>query len=206
MNHELYLFGSVVRGEVHASSDVDMLVLQSDRASRSSYPPGWSVYHPETIEQYFREGRLFAWHLHLEAKCIYSESPVNFLTQLGQPAPYVEAKRDVADLTQLLKQSLDALRAGSDSEIYELGICYTALRDIAMSASWHFLGMPNFSRRAPQMLPLRVPIGDELFDYVMAARHASIRGQDVEPPNVGIISSVLAAPLLKWADDLYKEL
>ncbi len=67
MSHEIYIFGSAVRGEISRTSDIDVLVIPM-KGERTEYPTSWSVYSPEIIESYFRDGRLFAWHLHLEAK------------------------------------------------------------------------------------------------------------------------------------------
>ena len=52
MNHDIYLFGSAVRGEVDETSDADVLVVpfgpKSDR-----YPDEWSVYSPQVLDSIF---------------------------------------------------------------------------------------------------------------------------------------------------------
>ena len=73
MTHEIYIFGSMTRGEVSPSSDADVLVIQDD-SNQSLFPPSWSVYSKKTIETYFSTGRLFAWHLHFEAVRVYPKS------------------------------------------------------------------------------------------------------------------------------------
>ena len=77
MTHEIYIFGSMARGEVSPSSDTDVLVIQ-DSSDQNSFPPSWSVYSMKTIETYFAAGRLFAWHLHLEAVRVYPRSGAGF--------------------------------------------------------------------------------------------------------------------------------
>ena len=202
MSHDIYIFGSVVRGEVSGTSDIDVLVIPTSEPVSFAYPPSWSVYQQETIAAYFREGRLFAWHLHLESRCVYSAGPSNWLQSLGRPAPYLTAREDVSNLSSLLSDSLAQLRKGTDSAIYELGICYTALRDIAMAASWQALGAPSFSRYAPYRLPKPIPLDLAVYESAMLARHFSTRGG----PRPGSIEStaaaVLDAQLIGWAHTL----
>ena len=118
MTHEIYIFGSMTRGEVSASSDADVLVIQ-DNCNQNSFPPSWSVYSRNTIETYFSAGRLFAWHLHLEAVRVYPRSGLGFLAQLGEPAPYASMAEDLADLRLLLHDAVLELRGDSPSPIYE---------------------------------------------------------------------------------------
>src|SRR6185369_12954769 len=141
MNHEIYLFGSIVRGEICPTSDVDVLVVPFS-TERSQYPSNWSIYSPDVIREYFRQGRLFAWHLYLEAKCIFSRNETPFLNALGTPEPYSTMAQDIDDLEKLLMEAIHQLDSGTKSVVYELGIAYTAIRDIAMSASWSLSGAP----------------------------------------------------------------
>jgi len=202
MSHDIFIFGSLVRGEVSRTSDSDVLVIPVDDAHRDAYPAAWSVYHRGTMKSYFDDGRLFAWHLHLESRCVFSAGPENWLQTIGTPAPYRTAKSDVDSLTEILETSLIELRNGSNSEIYELGICYTALRDIAMSASWRMLGLPSFSRDAPFMLPDPVPLSRAAYARAMNARHYSTRGGAV-PEAVGeTVKLMLDAPLIVWAQTI----
>jgi hypothetical protein len=198
MNHDIFIFGSLVRGEVSSTSDSDVLVIPVDAALRDAYPANWSVYQRGTIRSYFDEGRLFAWHLHLEARCVFSAGPKNWLQVVGTPAPYQGAKDDVLSLTELLSDSLEALRHGTNSEIYELGICYTALRDIAMSASWRQMGKPSFSRDAPYMLPVPVPVSRDAYVRAMGARHYSTRGGPLPQAVEETVREMLEAPLVDW--------
>lgn len=199
MSHDIFVFGSLVRGEVSKTSDCDVLVIPVDGAHRDAYPASWSVYQRPTMKRYFDDGRLFAWHLHLEAQCLFSAGSENWLQVIGPPAPYRMAKGDVDSLTEILETSLCELRDGSNSPIYELGICYTALRDIAMSASWRLMGHPNFSRNAPFMLPVPVPLSRDTYARAMDARHYSTRG-GATPDAVGeTVKAMLDAPLTVWA-------
>lgn len=203
MSHDIYIFGSAVRGEVGQSSDIDVLVIPTDAVSPNVYPASWSIYSRDTIRSYYKEGRLFAWHLHLESHCIYKADSKHWLETLGRPADYKTARQDVANLTELLRDSLLELQRGTESTIYELGICYTALRDIAMSASWHLTGRPCFSRQAPFMLPgASIPVRRDVYEQAMMARHFSMRGSSIPDTLEDTKAELINAPLLEWARNL----
>jgi Nucleotidyltransferase domain len=206
MSHELYAFGSLVRGDVTPSSDVDILVVPLDFAEPHRYPPGWSVYTRRTMLEYFQDGRLFAWHLHLESRCLFSPMEVPWLATLGKPAPYKTAREDVEQLGRLLAESLSEIRHASDSLVYELGLAYTAIRDIAMSASWAVAGRPNFSRNAPFELPGPCPLDCAAYRVAMAARHASTRGTVIPDGIERAAESLTAAPLDVWVTELQRQL
>jgi Nucleotidyltransferase domain len=202
MSHEIYIFGSATRGEVSSTSDVDVLVIPRGSEPRENFPAAWSVYSTQTVESYYRTGRLFGWHLHLEAKCIFSHERRNFLDSLGPPAPYTTYRDDVSDLEAILAESLTQIRNGTNSLVYELGLVYTAVRDIAMSASWRMLAAPDFSREAPFRLPLAFPLSKVDYQVAMLARHSSTRGSDVEIDADSAAGAVLAAPLIRWVDEI----
>lgn len=202
MKQEIYIFGSAVRGEVSPTSDTDVLVIQ-DKPTPEAFPNSWSVYSKRTIEDYYQEGRLFAWHLHLEAVEIFPREGRNFLNRLGPPSVYMKIAEDFEDLRLLLQDSLSELAAGSESPIFELGIAYTAIRDMAMAASWHLLPKPTFGRYAPYELPVYCPIPREVYDIAMLARHASTRGF-AEPTEYDAAIDYFRAPaVLEWVKLLW---
>lgn len=201
MNHELYVFGSVARGEVCPTSDIDILVLPF-ASDRSLFPVDWSIYSPELVLEYFRKGRLFAWHLHLEARCIFSPNETSFLDALGAPAPYSTMTQDIDDLDKLLIEAIDEIGSGTNSLVYELGIAYTAIRDIAMSASWALLGAPCFSRRAPYELPVPCPLPLIAYEDAMLARHSSTRGVEISIDLERTAQEVVRAPWKQWVASL----
>lgn len=199
MSYEIYAFGSVTRGDVSPTSDVDILVLD-DIPSSSCFPHDWSIYSKATVSKYYDAGRLFAWHLHLEAVLLYSAGGGGFLAKLGTPSRYATAADDIADLRVLLCSSINELRRGSPSQVYELGLVYTALRDVAMSASWQMLGRPSFSRYAPYEITPPCPLPRPAYETAMKARHASTRGAP-HPADCHIAAgAVLASRLLEWLD------
>lgn len=201
MTHDLYIFGSATRGEVSPTSDIDVLVVPLGNG-QSEYPAAWSVYSPAIIQSYFNSGRLFAWHLHLEAKCIYSANSTPYLSSLGVPAQYSTAGEDIDDLECMLRESLSEIRSRTSNLVYELGIAYTAIRDMAMAASWALLGRPCFSRDAPFLLPIPCPISKKAYKGTMLARHSSTRGSDHNIETEDIAEELLAAPLLSWVREI----
>lgn len=201
MSHEIYVFGSITRGDVTPTSDIDVLVVPLSE-DRSRFPAGWSIYSPSLIEEYFRKGRLFAWHLHSEARCIYSPNAKPFLDTLGQPASYSTMEKDLDELESLLSEALAEIRAKTNSLVYELGIAYTAIRDIAMSASWALLDQPCFSRNAPYLLPIQCPVPATAYHGAMLARHSSTRGFDVDFDLDEISQELERAPLVNWVQSL----
>ena len=201
MSHEIYVFGSICRGESTPTSDADVLVVPFE-AESSQFPQHWSVYSPELLSEYFKNGRLFAWHLHLEAKCVFSPRSVSFLTSLGPPAPYSTISDDIDDLEALLNDARNELAAGTENVIYELGIVYTAIRDLAMSASWSLLESPCFAADAPYRLPVNPPLPRATYHQSMLARHASTRGTQLSFDPANAASVVTKSPLESWVASL----
>jgi hypothetical protein len=206
MKHDIYVFGSLTRGEVSSTSDVDILVITPELLEHDYYPNTWSIYSTDTIEAYYRTGRLFAWHLHLESKCIFASGDASFLELLGRPAPYTTCREDIADLEIILNDSLTEIRSGTNSLMYELGLVHTAVRDIAMSASWHLQPAPSFSRNAPFMLPIECPLTSQTYNAMMLARHSSTRGVPAEFDAEATAEAVVSAPLAQWIDKIRRAL
>lgn len=201
MNHDIYIFGSTCRGEFHASSDIDVLLIPFEYKDLE-HPDDWSVYSPELIKEYYSLGRLFAWHLHLEAKCIFYSQQKPFLIELGSPAPYSTMSNDINDLEILLQQALNELKVNTPNIIYELGIVYTALRDLAMSASWVLLKKPCFSSRAPYEIPIKLPLKYRTYQQIMLARHSSTRGVEVSYDLDSVVNEIINAPFSDWINSL----
>lgn len=197
MSHEIYVFGSICRGESTPTSDVDVLAIPFE-PSESTFPQSWSVYSPQLLSQYFKDGRLFAWHLYLESKCIFSQRAEPFLSTLGCPAQYSSMLNDIEDLEELLNEAMGELAAGTESVVYELGIVYTALRDLAMAASWSLLGSPCFSADAPFRLPIAPPLPRAAYHQIMLARHASTRGIKLDFDPIGTADVIMKTSLTSW--------
>src|ERR1041385_3125317 len=206
MKHELYIFGSATRGEVTQTSDLDVLVVPLNGQGRMSYPFGWSCYKESSLRRMHSEGRLFAWHLFLDSLCVYSDRSTPLIKELGPPAQYGTAHKDITDLAALLNVSLSELSAGTPNQVYELGIVHTCLRDIAMSASWHLLHRPTYSQMAPYALELDFPLAEADYRCLMLARHASTRGVEAAWKDETLANRVLASDLTGWVAEIEAQL
>src|SRR5216683_206867 len=190
-----YIFGSVGRGEQDSLSDLDVLAVVKTGAGRipeslvishipkefKSLKPSISWYGSDRLQEMFRNGELFAWHLHREAIPLFD--PDRFLSQLGKPSAYQEFVADVASFHKVLTGIPSQIAANEYNAVYEAGLVYVCLRNIAMSASWILCDAPDFSRYSPFKLSeiAACPISIEEFELTMACRMASQRGQ--EPPS-----------------------
>lgn len=200
MKNDVYIFGSVARGEVERNSDVDVLLITREKDTRREFPETWSVYTEDVIGNYYASGRLFAWHLHLEAKCVFSERDIPFLSALGEPSPYENHKEDFESLKSLLLESLNELREGTQSTIFEIGLVYTALRDIATIASTKILKSPCFSRYSPFLIPINFPLAKDTYNLAIEARLLATRNFHTGKNLDGIKKELIAAPLKEWVN------
>jgi len=203
MNYELYIFGSAARGEVATNSDIDVLVITVQVEKKSTFPNSWSVYSKKSIEKLFAQAKLFACHLHLDAKCIYSSESTNFLEQLGEPAQYKDLIGDFCNLSELLDDSLSEMKI-TNSEVFEIGLIYTALRDIAMVASTVLCDRPCFSRYSPYKIPLEIPLSQDLYESMIEARLTSTRGLEFTGDTNRIINEVVSSDTKFWVQELKK--
>ncbi|WP_372485746.1 nucleotidyltransferase domain-containing protein [Stenotrophomonas sepilia] len=199
MNASIHIFGSITRGEAALDSDVDVLVVSDAKIVAGCYPAEWSVYRTDVLREKFIRGDLFAWHLALDARCVYAPDGQGHVKKFGLPSPYVRVREDISLFRAMLETSLGELRGGSSSRVFELGICHTALRDIAMSASYHLFERPNFSRYSPFHMPVEIGVSREAYEISVKARHASTRGATSPDDIEFAISEFLDADLIRWA-------
>ena len=203
MRYEIYIFGSAVRGEVAKNSDVDVLVITDQVEEKLTFPESWSIYSKKSIEKLFSQGKLFAWHLFLDAKCIHSSEPTNFLEQLENPTQYKDLMEDFFALSKLLDDSLNELKR-TNSEVFEIGLIYTVLRDIAMVASTALCDRPCFSRYSPYKIPLKISLPKGLYESMIEARLTSTRGLEFTGNVKKIIDELLSSDVKSWVQELKK--
>jgi len=209
----VYIFGSVARGERDALSDLDLLAIVADGRGKVPedvvlryVPPqlremeaSISWYGGNRLAEMFRNGELFAWHLHQETKPIFEREQV--IAALGKPAPYSGACEDVASFEKILRAIPHQLITSPKNAVYELGLVYVCLRNICMAASAVLCGRPDFSRYSPFALGgmLPIPLSRNEYETAMACRMAGQRGimppLDVTPAKVTDIYDRLALGL-----------
>jgi hypothetical protein len=190
------LFGSHARGDAENSSDLDFLcildtVTNKKKAAASSliyaaYGKSVSItfYGRNRFGDMFKEGHLFAWHIFKESCFLPGFTDQDWIAQLGAPLPYTDAIQDVRDLVEIMTSIPWNLEKCPANTIYEAGLFYLCLRNIAISLSWHSPTGLNFSRFAPFCLtdPLVVvPLSLNRYHMYLQCRLASTRGLAVEP-------------------------
>ena len=179
---ELYLFGSVITGDVDSGSDVDVLVVIDDLKNRENYPDAWSVYSRQRIEELFRAGTLFSWHLYLDAILIYPSTSLGLIQSIGEPSEYTSYIVEVEQLVKLARNSVEEIESCTKSWIYEYGLLYVAARDIAMASFKKLNDRFVFSRFAPFELKRNIfPFTKKEYEYLMQCRRATTRGLKVIP-------------------------
>ncbi|MFJ3116070.1 nucleotidyltransferase domain-containing protein [Pseudomonas protegens] len=175
MMAHIYAFGSVCRGEVTPESDVDLLAVTqgSDQRFNSDL---YSVYSYARLAEIWSEGSPFAWHLSLESKLLYSPDHSDFLHELGAPATYTSAARDCQKFFALFAGSSSALRATTNSPVFELSTIFLAMRNFATCYS---LGTesPDFSRHSALRLGANsLVLSSDVFGVLERARLVCTRG------------------------------
>ena len=212
----VYVFGSIARGDRDDRSDLDLLAVVTDGHGKVSenevlnlipetfldLEPSISWYGRNRLKQMFRNGELFAWHLHAESIPLMERESV--IASIGQPAPYKGALEDVVSFKNILSEIPDQIAIAPENAMYELGLMYVCLRNICMAASSVLCGRPDFSRYSPFNLNrfMPVPISRTKYDLAMACRMAGQRGFDppsgISPDCVGEIHLTL----LPWLSAL----
>jgi len=129
----------------------------------------------------YRNGELFAWHLHNETAPLYD--PTGFLCSLGRPAAYKDCLADVDSFCSILSGIPAQVTLNECNATYEAGLVYVCLRNIAMAASWVLCEKPDFSRYSAFALSgiFPCPISVQEFECAMHCRMAGQRGQN--PPS-----------------------
>jgi len=211
-----YIFGSVGRGQQDAMSDLDILAVVENGGGRVAdgavvatvtaefkcLKPSIAWYGGNRLRKMFEDGELFAWHLFNETIPIFD--PKGFLEKLGRPSEYREYIPDMLSFRKVITGIPLQLALNESNAVYEAGLFYVCLRNIAMSASWVLCSAPDFSRYSPFNLSgFRVcPISISDYERTMACRLAGQRGQ--LPPTGIDRTFVLSAfnSVYPWIQDL----
>ena len=171
----IYAFGSICRGDVTPESDVDLLAITKGHDQRFS-PDLYSVYSYTRLAEIWRDGSPFAWHLFLESRLLFSFDGSDYLRELGPPATYQAAVRDCQKFFALFEGSANALRAGTNSPVFELSTVFLAIRNFATCYSLG-AGRPEFSRHSALSLGTKsLSVSIEDFEILERARILCTRG------------------------------
>ncbi len=176
MTWHVYAFGSVCRSDFERRSDIDMLAI-TDTASERFDPLDFSVYPYEAIRKMWKQGSPFAWHLATESRLVYAGDQQCFLSSLGQPSAYLEAKKDCEAFRLIASDATSRLVSGSSSDAFELSLMYLSARNFATCYALGCLGKHFFGPSSAYKLGVKsLPLGVKYYETLRRCRLLSTRG------------------------------
>ncbi|WP_315716652.1 MULTISPECIES: nucleotidyltransferase domain-containing protein [unclassified Bradyrhizobium] len=198
----IYVFGSLCRGEISPGSDVDLLAITTggtNELSRSMF----SIYSHSKVKRIWNEGNPFAWHLHLEAKMVYSRDGSDFVQALGTPASYTKAIDDCERFLAIFRQSRSSVASDRSSIVFDLSAAFLGLRNFC-SCYMLGLGVPDFSRGvALRLMGDMPPVDLAHYRILERARLLSTRGHGAPLAATEEDRALEALPLLEnWMAEL----
>jgi len=180
MSHYIYLFGSICRGEISADSDIDLLAIVDGVDSRFD-PSIYSVYSRRRLDQIWRDGNPFAWHLSKESRLVFSYDGKDVLKELGEPSRYNNAATDCEKFHRLFKEAFGSFTASRDTMVFDLSAMFLAIRNFATCYLLGVQGQACFSKdSALRMGQDSVPLAPDAFDLLLRARHLSTRAKGAQ--------------------------
>jgi len=161
-----------------------------------------SIYSKAHLQELFKRGHLFAWHLWRESTPIGGELP-GLIEDIGPPSLNTDAAAEIRDLRSLFQYIVESPSEGAS--VYDAGILYVVVRNVGTSATW-FFGEKNldFSRYSPWALEAlggpEPPVAREDYQKLVLARKASTGGTvppSISPPDLKRWKSATASWLPK---------
>ena len=200
-----YAFGSVCRGELDFLSDVDLLVVT--RAGEASLDAErFSIYSYSRLEELWREGNPFAWHLHLESRLLFADDGVDYIAGLGRPRRYQNAGNDCERFARMFTESAASLHDDRRIHVFDLSVMFLAIRNCATcySLSDSATVPPTFSRHAALKLgDNSLEIDERAYEVLFSARILSTRGIGLAPSGADVGRVLLAAEAVQsWLNRL----
>ena len=201
----IYAFGSICRGDVSPTSDIDVLVIGDDDGMINK--DIFTHYKPSGILNLWITGNPFAWHLYLESRLVYSSDGEDFISTLGSPQPYRQGTSDCEKFRALFHEAWNSLLNSRETEVYDLSVVFLSLRNFATCYSLSNSPKPNFSRRSALALGDRsIPVSATAFAALEQARMLSVRGRGSEPTASEVEEAMASLPLIsQWMDGLLEE-
>jgi hypothetical protein len=171
----VYIFGSLVRGEIDQYSDIDLLLI-TDETINNIDPNKYSIYSPDRIRELYIEGNPFAWHLHYESKLVFTLDK-DFLVGLGKPSRYTNCKSDLLKFKKLFEDSIASINENEFSLVFDLAMIFLAIRNFATCYSLGNYEKPIFSRMSFEKLhDYPLVLEEEIKELLMMSRISSTRG------------------------------
>ncbi|WP_151714099.1 nucleotidyltransferase [Acinetobacter bereziniae] len=204
MSTHFYAFGSICRGELDLSSDIDLLACVSTPRLDID-PEKFSIYTYDRIKMLWSEGNPFAWHLYLESKMIYSSDNEDFIKGLGLPAEYLNSNIDCKKFRSIFLEASNSLKNSKNSVVFNLSCMFLAMRNFATCFSFRSR-KPVFSRKSPLLIENSIPISNETYELFSRARILSTRGYGtLLSDEECLIVQTYIPVILNWMDELIKD-
>ncbi|MBR9884377.1 MAG: nucleotidyltransferase [Oceanospirillales bacterium] len=211
----IYAFGSVCRGEVDISSDIDMLAIVNGYDSRFN-PSDYSIYSYERIQDLWKQGNPFAWHLFLESKLVYSQDGIDHLKSIGEPSAYKSGITDCENFREIFLSAKNSIDGSDLTEIFDLSSVFLAVRNFATCYSLHNEISPDFSRNSARNLGNHsIPIDASTYSLLERSRVLCTRGLgeilssteiDTAKQTLGEIDSWMLGILKIMKNDIYERI
>ena len=182
--NSIRIFGSHARGDNNMLSDYDVLViliksqtitieLENEVEALFANKISISWYCEKRIKTLFEMGHLFAWHLYSESLAVRKN---DFVEQLGKPKEYLFAEQDIHSLLQILQPIKKSANNCPRNLIYEAGLLFVCIRNIAISALPVLENKYLFTTHSPYKL--NFPMNIEHYNLLLHARYTSTRATD----------------------------
>lgn len=166
----IYAFGSICRGDISQTSDVDLLAIVDGFDSRFDQNL-YSIYSYKRINDIWSEGNPFAWHLSMESRLIHASDGVDIIKGMGNPATYSKCREDCEKFYALFQEAVSSFSEGKPSKIFDISMVFLAIRNFATCFSLGYLEHPNFSRHsAINISPCSLSILEEAYAVLERAR------------------------------------
>ena len=172
----IYAFGSVCRGEISPTSDIDLLAAVVGRDTRFD-PQLYSIYSYSRLKQIWEEGNPFAWHLHLEARLVFASDGKDFLRDLAGPSKYSKCLEDCQRFAELFATANASLHSALKTTVFDLSTAFLGIRNFASCFSLGMLEKPDFSRHAALRIgKYSIQIPPQVYAVLERSRILSTRG------------------------------
>lgn len=195
----LYVFGSAARGEIDEQSDLDVLAVLVDKSEQARLPRNFLVYSRAELAACFERGDLFAHHLTWESRLIHSHDGSDVIHDLGRPTPYQSGEHDFDCFYQIGNESISQIIGGNCSFVFEFGVLYMAIRDVAMILSYHVSERPSFSKYVPYYITPQLTLERDKYEYIKNCRAASTRGPVLIVEH-DVLSDIDLFAIREWLD------
>lgn len=202
----LYAFGSLCRGEVDLSSDVDLLAIVEGK-DLSFDKQVFSIYSYRRIREIWSQGNPFVWHLYLEARLLFSDDQSDFLREMGEPAPYLRGMEDCHRFYSIFEVAKEKLEGCLANSVFELSNVFLSIRNFATCYSLEFSKTPSFSRfSALKLEEDSIDFEDAHLEVLETCRILSTRGHGEAPSEESIKAVIKELPRVEeWMQKLEKK-